>query len=217
VRQESLSNPKNQDLVDLNRTIRVQQHPALFEEGSVLLGGNASIKREILERFSYEVEDDGLKVLSTGDYVDLRVMPYEDIFAKRAQALCTRQQWFQFVIFILTSASTFLGATAYMQWIPVALALGSVFSSISAYQELESRMERTNNAIVSLRKLLIWWHGLSVIEKRIPANKTALVFTMESIIQAEAGSVLVNATGSSSDQSSGAGEGGADDKGGGNK
>ena len=37
------------------------------------------------------------------------------------------------------------------------------------------------------------------------------------IIQAEAGSVLVNATGSSSDQSSGAGEGGADDKGGGNK
>jgi len=218
VRQESLGKPKNVELVDLNQTLKVQQHPSLFEEGGVLLNRNAyQTRREVLERFSYEVEDDGLKVLSTQDYVDLRVQPYEDIFAKRAQALCARQQLFQFAIFILTSASTFLGATAKMQWIPVALALGAVFSSISAYQELDSRLERTNIAIVSLRKLLIWWHGLSVIEKRIPTNKTALINTMENIIQAEAGSVLTKEAGSGGDQGGGGGEGGGDDKGGANK
>lgn len=46
---------------------------------------------------------------------------------------------------------------------------------------------------MSIRKLMVWWHGLSVIEKRIPDNKTNLVSTMESIILSEAGCVLVQA------------------------
>ena len=43
----------------------------------------------------------------------------------------------------------------------------------------------------------VWWHGLSVIEKRIASNKTTLVNTMESIIQTEAGSVMVQQSSSS--------------------
>jgi hypothetical protein len=58
-----------------------------------------------------------------------------------------------------------------LQWIPVALALGSLFGAIAAYKDLEGRLERANTATVSLRKLDVWWNGLSVIEKRIPANK----------------------------------------------
>ena len=62
----------------------------------------------------------------------------------------------------------------------------------------------------SIRKLLIWWHGLSVIEKRIATNKTTLVNTMESIIQAEAGSVLVNTGAGSGDENNGGGSGGGE-------
>ena len=193
VQQGSLKNPKDVELVNLQQTTIVQQHPALFEEGGILLKNNSVAKREILDRYSYEVEDDGLAVLSAEDYVDLRVHPYESIFVARAQSLCSQQQVFQFFVFILTSGSTILGATAYMQWIPVLLALVAVLGSISAYQELESRIELVNRAIVSVRKLIIWWHALSVIEKRIPENMTALVNTMETIIQAEAGAVVTDA------------------------
>ena len=80
-----------------------------------------------------------------------------------------------------------------------------VFTSTIAYRAVESRMENVNVANVSLRKHMVWWHGLSVIEKRIPANKTTLVNTMESIIQAEAGSVVVR----HEEEDSGGGGGGS--------
>jgi hypothetical protein len=76
-------------------------------------------------------------------------------------------------------------------FITLSLGFGSVFSAILEYQGVETRMERVNSANISLQKLMVWWHGLSVIEKRIPSNKTMLVETMESIILAEAGSVVM--------------------------
>jgi len=173
VRQESLKKPPNIDLIDLNRIVRVQQHPALYEEGEVLFQKKTAANRETFGKISYEFEDDGLKVLSSQDYVDLRVTPFENLFAARAESICWRRQIIQFFIFILTSLSTLLGALTLMQYIPVALALGSAMSSLIAYQDLESRMERVNNANVSLRKLIVWWHALSVIEKRIPSNKVS--------------------------------------------
>ena len=71
------------------------------------------------------------------------------------------------------------------------LGISAVFGSITAYMDLEEKLRRTNSALVSVRNLMVWWHGLSVIEKRIPSNKTMLVETMESIILAEAGSVVM--------------------------
>ena len=93
----------------------------------------------------------------------------------------------------LTSVSTVLGSMGFANWIPVMMNSASVFGTISAYLELEEQLRRTNVALVSIRKLMVWWHGLSVIEKRIPENASKLVVTMEMIIQAEAGYVLVKA------------------------
>ena len=215
MRQESLRKPPNNELVNLNKSIKVQEHPALFEEGDVLgnRGYVASKKvlQETLDKFSYQLEDDGLKVLSAQDYVDLRVAHFEGVWTKRAERLCLQHQVLQLLVFILTSLTTLLGALGQMQWIPVALALGTVFSSTIAYRAVESRMENVNAANVSLRKHMVWWHGLSVIEKRIPANKTTLVNTMESIIQAEAGGVVVRHGEEDSGGGGGGGGGGAAD------
>ena len=57
--------------------------------------------------------------------------------------------------------------------------------------DLEEKLRRTNSALVSVRKLMVWWHGLSVIEKRIPSNASNLILTMEQIIMNEAGRVMV--------------------------
>ena len=214
LRQESLSEPKNLNLVDLQKKFTVQQHPSLFEQGHLLLSSNKTAKSEALNRLSYQFEDDGLKFLSTQDYVEVRINPYEKTYAKRAEALGLRLQTFQVCIFVLTSLSTLLGCHEFLtacffmylphvltltlrralklpHFITLSLGFGSVFSAILEYQDVETRMERVNSANISLQKLMVWWHGLSVIEKRIPSNKTMLVETMESIILAEAGSVVM--------------------------
>ena len=103
LRQESLSEPKNLNLVDLQKKFTVQQHPSLFEQGHLLLSSNKTAKSEALNRLSYQFEDDGLKFLSTQDYVEVRINPYEKTYAKRAEALGLRLQTFQVCIFVLTS------------------------------------------------------------------------------------------------------------------
>ena len=77
MRQESLGLPKNVDLLNLHKTVKVQQHPALFEEGNILNQG-AKVKLEALQKLSYEIEDDGLKVLSAQDYIDIRSVYLSD-------------------------------------------------------------------------------------------------------------------------------------------
>ena len=71
------------------------------------------------------------------------------------------------------------------------MGISAVFGSITAYMDLEEKLRRTNSALVSVRKLMVWWHGLSVIEKRIPSNASNLILTMEQIIMNEAGRVMV--------------------------
>ena len=116
----------------------------------------------------------------------------------------------QVIMLFFTSVSTVLGSLGLPNWIPVMMGSASVFGAISAYLDLGEQLRRTNQALVSIRKLMVWWHGLSVIEKRIPANASKLVVSMETIIQAEVGCVYVKAQSSDSDA---AGEDGNNKKG----
>jgi hypothetical protein len=68
---------------------------------------------------------------------------------------------------------------------------------------------RTNAASVSLNRLMTWWWGLSVIEQRIPSNKSFLVETMETIIQTEAGTIRVSSQKEETAEEGGAGGAGA--------
>ena len=95
---------------------------------------------------------------------------------------------------ICTSSSTILGAYKQPNWIPVAMGIASALGAASAYLQLDERLRRVNGALVSIRKLMVWWHGLSVIEKRIPANKSNMVLTMETIIMTETGHTVISNT-----------------------
>eukprot|EP00961_Rhodomonas_salina_P007198 97333-Rhodomonas_salina.1 len=73
LKQQSLLQPKNVDhLMPLDRVIQVQQHPSLFEEGKVLQSGNRKLVRDTIERYTREVDDDGLRTISAQDYLDIR-------------------------------------------------------------------------------------------------------------------------------------------------
>jgi hypothetical protein len=49
----------------------------------------------------------------------------------------------------------------------------------ASYQQTDLRLVLTNNSLSQLNQLLVWWDGLTMIEKRIPINKETLVTTSE--------------------------------------
>jgi len=204
IRTAALAKPKGLELLDVGTKIKVDQHPALFEEGGVLQAGTNKEKvQEVIDQYAYEFVDDGLKPIGASDYIDIRVQKYLKIYEKRAPTLSWRLSVMQFFIFLASTTSTALGAFDLPAYIPIALGVGSAFGGIIAYQNLETRLHRVNAALVSLSRLMVWWHGLSVIEKRIPANKTFLVDTMEGIIQLESGNMVLNAKKSAPGQGGG--------------
>jgi len=191
VRQESLQKPSSFDLISLNKHFECVEHPSLYEEGKVLISNNKELIRQTLKRFKRHVDDDGLRSLSAGEYIDIRVTPFRKLYEGRSPDLRRNLTWFTVVIFCLTSVCTGLGAFENAQWIPVTMGISAGFAAALAYTQCEQRMYRTNQACISIKRLMIWWWGLSVIEQRIPSNKSFLVGTMETIIQAEAGTIRV--------------------------
>lgn len=192
IKQAAMIKPVGLEMLDINRVVRVEQHPSLFEEGQVFLTKNKNKIAEMVDEFSYDVYDDGLKPMNADVYIDLRVTEYHRAWEKRAPSLSFKLSTMQFLIFIATTTSTALGSFNLPTYIPIAMSFGGAIGGVVAYQNLEQRLQRVNAALVAVQRLMVWWHGLSVIEKRIPSNKTFLVNTMEGIIQLEAGSVAVN-------------------------
>ena len=202
IRQGMLVKPSDYDLVKLGGTFKTQEHPALYDEGKAFSSGNTQQKQDVLGRFAREYKDDGLKRLSANEYLDIRVAVKMREFEKRAPRLALANMTIKTIMLLCTSGSTFLGAFKSHNWIPVSMGIVSVFGSITAYMNLEDQLRRTNAALVSIRKLMVWWHGLSVIEKRIPQNASNLILTMEQIVITEVGRVVVQAQ----SQSDGSGE-----------
>ena len=51
----------------------------------------------------------------------------------------------------------------------------------SSYKYMDMKISLTNASLHSLHKLIVWWEGLSVIEKRNPSNKEHLVEAAEEV------------------------------------
>ena len=50
-----------------------------------------------------------------------------------------------------------------------------------------------NNAALTLNNITVFWNGLSMIEKRIPKNKTFMVKTCEDAIMTEVSAYVAGA------------------------
>ena len=122
MRKEALHIPKNLELLPLDTLVVAQEHPSLFEEGDAL-NAPSKVRRETLARRSYEINDDGLRNLSAPDYIDIRIVPYERLFERRAPNLNHALTVCQMFVFAATTLSTALGAFNLSEWIPVMMAV----------------------------------------------------------------------------------------------
>ena len=56
-------------------------------------------------------------------------------------------------------------------------------TSWRSYRQADLKLAQINGALNQLNQLVIWWDSLSMIEKRVPANKEFLVSTTEQTVQ----------------------------------
>jgi len=96
-------------------------------------------------------------------------------------------------------------------FIPAVLALSTTINAWTNYQQVELRLLQTNAAQGQLNQLLVWWDGLSMIEKRVPSNKDKLITESENVILSQA-TIYSGSNNSSSADQDGDGDVDSDDE-----
>ena len=79
------------------------------------------------------------------------------------------------LIIFFSVFSSILSTFGYIQFIPAMFAISGAATAWTSYSQTDLVLVQTNAAINQLNQLVIWWDALSMIEKRIGANKEFLV------------------------------------------
>jgi len=151
--------------------------------------------------------DDGLSTLSAEDYVRFRLLPMLGEVSSETPGLSKRVFGTSVTVTIMSVASSSLSVFGLTVFIPAMLALSGALTSWNSYKQNEQRLLQKNIATGNLHALLLWWDGLTMIEKRVPTNKNTLVYQAESSIMAQATTL---GTGGGTTSTGGGGGEGAD-------
>ena len=130
--------------------------------------------------------DDGLSMLTADDYLSYRMLPMIAELSTKTPRLSAWSSTFTILVLILSVSAAALSTFERSDFIPAALALSGGITAWASYQQTDLRLILTNNSLCQLNQLLVWWDGLTMIEKRIPINKETLVKTSEMAILSQA-------------------------------
>jgi len=107
-------------------------------------------------------------------------------YSKKAPGLAMTLHVSAILGVVLSVASSALSTFDLSVYIPAALAVSGAVTAWTSYQQIDLRLLQTNAALNQLNQLLVWWDGLTMIEKRVPSHKETLVKSTEACIQAQA-------------------------------
>lgn len=147
--------------------------------------------------------DDGLSKLSADDYVKIRLLPLLGEIASKTPSLAKTNTSSAIIVACLSVTSSALSTFGLSVFIPASLALSGAITAWGSYNQSEQRLLQKNIALQRIRLMLVWWDGLTMIEKRVPVNKDTLIRTTEQSILAQAttiGSAGGNNSGDGADE-----------------
>ena len=105
----------------------------------------------------------------------LRLTPQLARFMVKTPALHRLSSTVTAVIIFFSVFSSILSTFGYIQFIPAVFALSGAATAWTSYSQTDLVLVQTNAAINQLNQLVIWWDALSMIEKRVGANKEFMV------------------------------------------
>ena len=155
--------------------------------------------------------DDGIRSMSADDYLKLRLIPMAAYYMNKSPGLAIQSQISLVLGVLLAVSSSIISTFDLSVFIPAVLALSTTINAWTNYQQVELRLLQTNAAQGQLNQLLVWWDGLSTIEKRVPSNKDKLITESENVILSQA-TIYSGSNNSSSADQDGDGDVDADDE-----
>jgi len=147
--------------------------------------------------------DDFATPMSIESYVQFRVRPFVASLEKSAPRLARTLQLLEVLVFVSNSLGAVLaiivvGDMSLANFVAVTVALSAIFSSMIEYHNLQLQVTASNGALRETHNLLVWWAGLSMVDRRTRFTKHHVCSTMErcllSTIAAESAAVIQSGT-----------------------
>ena len=143
--------------------------------------------------------DDLATAMTIESYVQYRVRPFVASLEKSAPRLARTLQLLEVLVFVSNALGAVLavivvGDMSLANFVAVTVALGAIFSSMIEYHNLQPQVIASNCALRETHNLLVWWAGLSMVDRRTRFTKHHVCSTLErcllSTIAAESAAVI---------------------------
>jgi hypothetical protein len=120
--------------------------------------------------------------MTADSYITLRLLPMLAEYSSKSPSISRDVSTVAITVVLLSVVASGLAAFEQSVWIPATLAVSAAVSSWANHQNKENKLGGINGAIHQMHQLLVWWNGLTMIEKRVIQNKEHLVLSTENII-----------------------------------
>lgn len=191
--------PKNSHLHSLPDHKLLNGHVDLFrndddetnedENGGGSVGNSQSVKHFLeVNRKKLNVlllSDESIRNLTCEEYISERVIPEIKKLESLTPKLLFIYRLLTIGVIVVSSVGTILTSQNVQVFIPVLFAFAHCFHQIISFHQLPLKIKRSNMTYTILKKTLLWWSSLSLLEQMIISNKNHLVETVEDVLLAD--------------------------------
>ena len=118
-------------------------------------------------------------------YIENRLKRQERFYQERLPVYTLWHKIHRLIILLLSMGSSAMAIYRFTPWVVVLTSLAATVTSWGEFSNLSQKITRYNNAILSIKKLLIWWETLSGVERAAVENINRLIEAGEGILNNE--------------------------------
>ena len=144
-----------------------------------VLNDSGGLHTDVLESTS------SFQLMSGEGYINARLRTQLDRLEKETPSTNCRLGVLQVIVIIVSSVGAIFAMYDQEIWIPALLACAHFIDSALNFWQLKLKSQRAGYSYSQLKKALLWWNGLTIIQQRVPSYKKQLVDTVENIILTE--------------------------------
>ena len=147
---------------------------------------HSSVHDEIKYIDDFHDDTDLTRSMGAQKYLYCRLIPELNIRLKRAPVYARLYTALQICVLFCQGASAYLASHGMSKYVILFLSLSALTQSFVEISMLSARLHGNNVTLAALERVQLWWHGLTLVERRQAANKDELVMQTEKILEREA-------------------------------
>lgn len=139
---------------------------------------------DIPPRNTIHISDDGMSLLTTDQYVRLRLQDQLQFYRRKTVMLEASWRRINIAMIALGGVGTLIGVVGggYVIWITVTTTLSAALASYMSLRQVENTLIGYNQTATDLENIHAWWMALETLEQQDPVNIKLLADNSEAVI-----------------------------------